>query len=152
MMEVAYKRGRYARSAELGLAAFAADPVLANDRMEGALSDYGYDAACSAALAGCGRGDDAPSLDAAGRARWRRQALAWLREDLSLLSAGLADADPAARSSVRAMLDHWQHDGDLARLRDKPFLAEATADERSAWATLWQDVGALLQRTRSKSD
>ena len=148
MMEVAYKRGRYAQSAELGLAAFTADPALANEQEE----DYRYFAACSAALAGCGRGDDAATLDAAARARWRKQALTWLREDLSARSAGLADADPAARSGVCEALDNWQQDGDLARLRDEPFFAEATADERSAWATLWQDVGALLQRTRSKSD
>ena len=43
-----------------------------------------YDAACAAALAGCGRGEDAKDVDDKERARWRQQALDWLRADLSL--------------------------------------------------------------------
>ena len=41
-----------------------------------------YNAACTAALAGCGQGVDADKLDAKERARLRQQALDWLRADL----------------------------------------------------------------------
>src|SRR5262249_54054721 len=41
-----------------------------------------YDAVRAAALAVSGQGEDASGLDAAQRARWRRQALAWLRTDV----------------------------------------------------------------------
>src|SRR5262249_6257908 len=50
--------------------AFAADPKLADDLRTGAR----YYAACAAALAGCGRGKDAKSLDEKERGRLRQQA------------------------------------------------------------------------------
>src|SRR5262249_46738850 len=51
--------------------AFAAQPSLADDPGTG----HRYDAACAAALAGCGQGRDAVPLDKGQRARLRRQAL-----------------------------------------------------------------------------
>jgi hypothetical protein len=43
-----------------------------------------YAAALDAARAGCSQGVDAKDLDDQARAGWRKQALAWLRADLSL--------------------------------------------------------------------
>src|SRR5207248_4367413 len=45
-----------------------------------------YDAACLAALAGTGQGQDAARLPEPERARLRKLALAWLRADLETLA------------------------------------------------------------------
>src|SRR5262249_30096661 len=58
--------------------AFAADPQPLDDL--GAA--HRYNAACAAALAGCGQGKDADKFDGKERARLRRQALDWLRAAL----------------------------------------------------------------------
>jgi tetratricopeptide (TPR) repeat protein len=130
-------RQRYAASAHLYREAFAAQPQLATDLQR----QHRYDAACAAALAGCGKGNDAPK-DEAGRARLRQQALAWLRADLSAYDK-LAAGNKAA---VRQRLRHWQQDADLAGVRDQDALAKLPAEERTAWAKLWADVDALLRR------
>src|SRR5439155_13939503 len=57
--------------------AFAAEPKRAEE-----LGQYRYNAACAAALAGCGLGADADKLDDAERARMRSQALEWLSAEL----------------------------------------------------------------------
>src|SRR5205085_1807105 len=58
--------------------AFAPQPKLAeNPRLA-----HRYNAACSAALAGCGKGQDADSLNDRERARLRQQALNSLRAEL----------------------------------------------------------------------
>ena len=59
--------------------AFANDPKLAEDMQHW----HRYNAACTAALAGCGQGNDIAQLDDKERARLRKQALAWLRADLA---------------------------------------------------------------------
>jgi tetratricopeptide (TPR) repeat protein len=59
-------------------AAFAADPKLADDLRAG----HRYNAACYAALAAAGQGEDAAKLDAKEHTRLRKQALDWLRADL----------------------------------------------------------------------
>src|SRR5262249_41198663 len=45
-----------------------------------------FHAACSAALAGAGQGQQKTPLDESMRVRWRQQALAWLRSDLAVLA------------------------------------------------------------------
>src|SRR5262249_54943508 len=74
-----WKRKLPPAAARLRAAAFAADPKLADDLKAG----YRYDAACEAALAAAGQGKDATQLDAKERARLRKQALDWLRADLT---------------------------------------------------------------------
>jgi tetratricopeptide (TPR) repeat protein len=59
--------------------AFADQPGLADDLR----TRHRYNAACYAALAGCGQGKDADPLDAQEGARLRNQALDWLRADLT---------------------------------------------------------------------
>jgi tetratricopeptide (TPR) repeat protein len=125
----------YATAARFYRDAFAAEPKLA--------ADARYDAACVAALAGCGQGKDADHLDAAERARWRQQARDWLRDDLTgwgkALDPGKAPAAPAVEQTLR----HWQTDADLAGVRDPDALAQLPEAERTAWQQLWADVEAL---------
>ena len=134
----------YGAAARLWEEAFVAKPELA-----GALqSGYRYDAACSAALAGCGQGEDASSLDDAARARWRRQALDWLRADLVRWTKRLEDGTAPVRAEVRKTLGHWRNDPDLAGLRDKAQLSQLPKPEREQCWKLWAEVDALLARAR----
>src|SRR5262249_61066321 len=82
-----------------------------------------YDAACLAALAGCGRGDDAAGLDADQRAFWRRQALEWLRADLMHWRKQVENDSPPVRLTVQKKLEHWQRDSDLSGVRGEAALA-----------------------------
>jgi hypothetical protein len=124
--------------------AFASESQLADDLR----AQHRYNAACSAAQAGCGRGKDADQLDAKERVRWRKQALDWLRADLAQwrkqLQAGPADL----RAAVVPTLGRWQKDPDLGGVRDKQALAALPTEERRAWEQLWADVAALLDRAR----
>ncbi|HTU90936.1 MAG TPA: tetratricopeptide repeat protein, partial [Gemmataceae bacterium] len=61
-------------------AVFAADPKLADDLTVA----HRYNAACYAALAAAGQGEDAAKLDDKEKARLRKQARDWLRADLAL--------------------------------------------------------------------
>jgi serine/threonine-protein kinase len=136
----------YGTAARLYADAFAADAKLADDRK----AAHRYNAACYAALAGCGKGEDAGKLDAKEKARLRAQALGWLRADLALWSKQLTSGKAADRVAVRATMRHWQHDADLAGVRDKEGLAKLPEAERAAWAKLWAQVQALLAEAAAK--
>jgi serine/threonine protein kinase/tetratricopeptide (TPR) repeat protein len=135
---------RYATAARLLADAFAAEPNLADDLKAG----HRYTAACCAALAGCGQGQGVPEAGGPERARWRRQALTWLRADLALRLGQLASGTPAGRAEGRRALRHWQQDTGLAGLRDAAALAALPADEQPACRQLWADVEALLATAR----
>jgi WD40 repeat protein/tetratricopeptide (TPR) repeat protein len=122
-------------------AALAVDPQLAADLGAG----HRYNAACNAALAAVGLGEDAAELDDQARTRLRQQALDWLRADLADLVKLLDSGPPQARRFVVQTLIHWQNDTDLAGLRDAEALAKLLDEERVAWETLWADVSALLK-------
>jgi tetratricopeptide (TPR) repeat protein len=123
--------------------AFAADPKVADD----VKSDHRYNGVCSAALAGTGRAEDAAWLDDKERARLRQQALDWLRAELVSLEKLLTTGKPEDREYVADSLRHWQHDPDLAGLRNAA-ITELPATERDAWKKLWSDVQALLQKSQ----
>jgi serine/threonine-protein kinase len=137
-------RELYRARAGLYAAAFAADPKLA----DGVHADNRYDAACAAALAGCGRGEDSPA-DEAERARLRSLALGWLTDHLVFTSRHLASGKSGASADVRQWLHHWQTDTDLAGVRDSAALAKLPTDERAAWERLWADVAALLKKAEA---
>jgi hypothetical protein len=80
----------------------------------------------------------------------RRQAMAWLRDDLALYRKQAGSNEPAAREGVRQRLGHWQQDADLASVRDPQALDRLPDDERRQWQQLWQDVAALLARADEK--
>jgi serine/threonine-protein kinase len=132
-------------AAGLYAAAFAANPKLADDLS----ADYRYNAACSAALAATGQGEDAAKLIDTERTRLRKQALDWLRADLALWAKQLETGQPADRVAEQQMLKHWQQDRDLAGLRDAAALAKLPAEEQEAWTQLWADVAALLNKAEA---
>jgi Flp pilus assembly protein TadD len=142
LAEVCRATRRCAAAVGFYRACFAADP-----RREAA---HRYDAACSAALASCGGGQDTTEAKPAQKAAWRRQALAWLRADLERLTKDLEKATPRDRGALVETLRHWQDDVDLAGLRDKKKLARLPAAERPAWDRLWAEVAALVGRARER--
>jgi hypothetical protein len=126
-----------AAAARLFADAFAADPAPADNR---------FAAARAAALAGCGQGD-AATTDEATLARWRRQALAWLRADLALWQQKTGAAE--GRAAAREALGSWQSAADLAGLRDPDGLARLPEAERAEWRRLWADVAALRKQVEA---
>src|SRR5262249_42939187 len=125
--------------------AFAAPPPLADDLGAG----HRYNAARAAALAGCGRGEDATGLVEAERKRWRDQARAWLKADLATRTRTY-DTDPTAAraASVHESLRRWREDADLACVRDPGELIKLPADERTEYVALWAEVAVVLARTQ----
>src|SRR5207248_4903808 len=87
---------------DLYAAAFGADPGLADDLQ----AHPRYNAACCAALAAAGQGEDAAKLDPVQRLALRRQALTWLRADLATWSRLLAAGEGGGR--LTGVLRHWQ--------------------------------------------
>jgi eukaryotic-like serine/threonine-protein kinase len=128
-------------AAGLSAQAFTFDPKLNDDPQAG----HRYNAACFAALAAAGHGEDATKLDDQERARLRKQSLEWLRADLTLRTKQLETGTPTDRTDVLATMKHWQKDSDLASIRDEVAQAKLPPDEREALTQLWADVTELLK-------
>jgi serine/threonine protein kinase/Tfp pilus assembly protein PilF len=121
--------------------AFAEQPPLATSLQ----AQHRYNAACAAALASCGQGQDAGSLDATERAGLRRQALDWLRADLEAYRLQLNRMPGNTNPAVRARMQHWQQETAFDGVRGSPGLAKLPPAERQAWQRLWEEVEALRQ-------
>jgi tetratricopeptide (TPR) repeat protein len=145
--KVCLLKGWSAAGASLYQEAFAAKSELAADLK----AEHRFNAACSAALAGCGRGKDTNTLDESKRASWRHQALDWLRADLTQWAKRLDDSSPQARSTVAKTLAHWQADPDLGGVRGETALAKLPEAEREGWRKLWADVADTLARAQGKT-
>lgn len=130
----------FAASARYYAEALEARPMLAHDMANG----YRYSAARVASLASGGQGKDTAKLDSEGRAKLRRNAIAWLREDLAFFSAKLQKGDEQECSAVRRTLLNWKTDPALAGIRDDAKVDDLPEVERKACRELWSDVEALL--------
>jgi serine/threonine protein kinase/Flp pilus assembly protein TadD len=122
--------------------AFAEQPALADDLQQ----QHRYNAACAAALAGCGEGKDADQTDDKERARLRQQALDWLRADLAAYRRDLSKAPEKAGPAIRGRMGHWLQDKDLDRVRGPEALANLPDAERQEWQKLWTEVDELRQK------
>jgi Flp pilus assembly protein TadD len=135
----------HAAAAHLYGDALTAQPKLAEAVPAGAR----YDAAGAAALAGCGHGKDADTLDDKERARWRRQAREWLRQDLTWWGKALDNGNAQTRAAVRWQMRYWQTDRHLAGLREPSALKAMSPAERTECLALWQEVAAMLSRVQT---
>ena len=143
---LAYQAKRFGPSARLYAGAFQSDPKLAED-----MTDHDrYNAACAAALASAGKADDKPSLSEPEKARWRKQALDWLKSDLAHWTKQAQSDLPLTNSLVKETLVHWKADADLAAIRDEESLKTLPQDEREACRSLWAHVEALLKTARAR--
>ncbi len=127
--------------------AFAEQPQLADDLGP----QHRYNAACAAALAGCGQGKDADQSDAKERVRLRRQALDWLRADLAAWGRLLEKEPDKAAPALTKTLEHWEQDTDLAGVCGPAALAKLPEAQRQDWQKLWNDVTDLLKRAQEKA-
>jgi eukaryotic-like serine/threonine-protein kinase len=118
-------------------------PALAGDLKV----QHRYNAACAAALAGCGQGEYAAQLSDKERARLRQQALTWLRADLAQYAPMVAKGPAHVSAAVYERLQHWQQDIDFAGVRGAA-LAKLPEAERQRWQKLWAEVEALRQRVQ----
>jgi serine/threonine-protein kinase len=144
LAQLCFSKKHYAAAARFWRDAFTAEP----ERAEAVPEATRYDAACAAALAACGQGKDAGRLDDRERARWRRQALDWLRQDVTWWGRALGNGDAQTIARAEQVLRHWKTDGDLASVRAPDALARLPNAERQQWERLWADVDALLRRVR----
>jgi serine/threonine-protein kinase len=142
--QLCYLKKLYTGAARLYTDAFSTKPLLAEDPRTG----NRYNAACAAALAGCGRGEGAAVLGDAERARWCAQARQWLRADLDAWAKKLDSGLAADRAQVHKILARWREDPDLAGLRDPDALEKLPPAERQECRALWGDHDALLRRAR----
>jgi hypothetical protein len=104
----------------------------------------------NAALAGCSRGKDVPRPDDKDRARWRKQALDWLRADLAAWTKQLEGGKPDDRKQVLEVLRHWRDDPDLTGLHEPDAVAKPAADAPAACGQLWADVATRLAKAESR--
>jgi Flp pilus assembly protein TadD len=136
----------YAAAVRFNADAFAEQPQLADDLQAG----LRYNAACLAALAGCGQGQDAGGLPEKDSVHLRTQALKWLRADLDAWR-GLLEKDPDKAAPVVAQrMRHWLDEPDFNGVRDPNALAKLTEAERQGWQQLWADVQRQLDRGADK--
>jgi tetratricopeptide (TPR) repeat protein len=136
----------HAATARLYREAVAAQPGLVASPANG----LRYNAACAAALAGCGSGEDAAQLTDAERAGLRQQALDWLRADLAAWRGLLVKEPDKSRPAVAQKMQHWLRDPDFNGVRGSAALSKLPAAERKSWRALWSNVAATLARAQPK--
>ena len=155
--ELCRVKGRFAAATRFYREAFQAKPSLAGD-----LSlQHRLHAAIAAAQAGTDPkpAKDNPPLDEAERARWRAQALDWLRAEkdacakiIGLEATGQANAnrppndDAQKLPLARKALDILTHHSDLSYVREPEALARLPQGERKNWQALWAGAADLLKR------
>jgi hypothetical protein len=111
---------------------------------------YAFRGICSAALAGCGQGEDAPSLDDVARSRLRAQALGWLKAELGEYSKLLQSSKSTDRADAILSLSFWKVEPSVAGVREADALARLPEPERTAWTALWAELDALLAKARGE--
>jgi tetratricopeptide (TPR) repeat protein len=133
-----------AATARLFALAFTLDPKLAAERP----SIHRYHAACVAALAGCRQGQDAKNLDEKECGHFRREALHWLRAELTTLRKLLDQRPDQTQAGVARRMLEWLKDTDFASVRGPAALAKLPQPERQDWRQLWLDVEQTLAKAR----
>jgi hypothetical protein len=141
LAEVACARGYHSAAAHMAALAMGAEPEPAEE----APRRPRYDPACSAALAGTGKGHDDPPPDDAAREKLRRQALAWLQAELASSRRVLESATREVKAQITRSLRLWKADLDLAGVRDLS-LEELAEAERAPWRALWAEVDGVLAK------
>jgi Flp pilus assembly protein TadD len=139
-------RKQNATAARFFTEAFADRPALADDLA----AANRYNAACSAALAGCGQGQEADRLSDQERASLRTQARDWLRADLRAWQDLLEKGPAQKRPAIVQQLAHWLEDPDFNGVRGAAALAKLPEVEREPWRALWADVATTLAREKGR--
>ena len=101
-----------------------------------------HHAACPAALAALGQGQDYLRPDEAAKTRLYAQARDWLRVDLGLCSKTTIGG--YARGYNVGGLLHLKECSDLGGFRDATALSKIPEAERKQWQSLWAEIDALF--------
>jgi tetratricopeptide (TPR) repeat protein len=133
---------RYAAATRFYIAAFAEKHELADDLN----LPHRYNAACAAALAATGQGEDADKLGRKERTRLHKQALDWLHADLKAYRQVMAKTADKAYPEIAQRMQDWLRDTDFAGVRGPAALGQLAETERGDWQELWEEVEALRQR------
>jgi tetratricopeptide (TPR) repeat protein/serine/threonine protein kinase len=141
-----YQR-RHAAAVQLYQQAFKAHPALTEDGDQ----QHRYNAACAAALAGVGKGEDATTLRDEEKEKLRQQARAWLQADLDAYAKNSKGGKAPAVVQTFERLSHWQADSDLAGVREFEELRQLPEEEAKVWQRLWADLAGVLKEARSHS-
>jgi serine/threonine-protein kinase len=142
---LAFSRHLHAAAAHLWSTAFAASPAMATDPTTG----NRFQAARAAALAGAAGGRREGTPDARSRARWCKQAAAWLEADLATSAAAEQSGSFRQRAAVLRRLGRWQVDPALAGIRDVQALAALPEPERRSLSDLWRRIDTLRAKAAS---
>jgi eukaryotic-like serine/threonine-protein kinase len=109
-----------------------------------------YSAACAAAMAAAGKGEGDGPIDEKTKARWRSQAIEWLRAELTEVSKDVEKLKREERSALGQTLRDWKASGDLAGIRDDIAVKGLPESDQKACRTLWADVDALLKKVEAR--
>jgi hypothetical protein len=71
-----------------------------------------------------------------------------LRADLVLRGQQLEVGTDSARRELRAALQRWKADVDLAGIRDPGALDKLPEKERQGWRDFWREVDTLLAKAQ----
>jgi tetratricopeptide (TPR) repeat protein len=124
--------------------AFAADPKATDDLA----AAHRYNAACAAALAGVGQGQDTRNLDDKERGRLRDLALGWLRADVAACTRVLDTDKEQTRTVAVERMKLSLTDPDFAGVRDAEALIKLPERERQAWQQVWGEVRDRLAKAQ----
>jgi tetratricopeptide (TPR) repeat protein/tRNA A-37 threonylcarbamoyl transferase component Bud32 len=138
-----YKR-RYPTAVRLYQDAFKVDASLADDGTK----QHRYNAACAAALAAAGNGEEAAKLVAEEKANFREMARNWLQAELDLVRKKLKRGELPVVIETEDRLVRWQRDADLADVRDIGKLNGLSESQRKPWRALWADVAGVVKEAR----
>jgi serine/threonine-protein kinase len=140
--ELCFVKQRYATAARLYGEALAATPRLTEDLPAG----HRFNAARAAALAACGRGDDAAGLGEPELKELRRQARGWLQLDLAAWVRKMDAGQVGEQIQARKALSSWRDEPDLAGLRDPDAVGKLPPDERQECLALWRTLSHRIER------
>jgi eukaryotic-like serine/threonine-protein kinase len=141
-----YQCGRFPATAVRHFeAVFTKEPFLALDRR----SEDRFHAACAAALAGNGLGEDAGKLTDQERRALRKKSQEWLGADYAAWLERSAHGSAGDRTIAARAMRAWLQNDDLACVRDRSALAQLPETERADWQSLWADVNEIVNRDPS---
>ena len=124
-------------AARLYAAVFAKQPEVAEELD----AQRRYEAACAAAQAGCGLGEDAGQLDETTKAGLRKQALAWLTaERIAWAKRDQRATTKEEQDRIAKTLSIWLRSADLTCVHAPDALEKLPTAESIAWQQLWDDV------------
>ena len=102
-----------------------------------------FHAACVAALAGNGLGEDAAKLTDQERTVLRKKSLESLRADRDAWAKLIKQGESGDPKVAVHSLSGWLENEELACVRTQAALAQLPEPERKEWQALWADVKAL---------